>query len=363
MRIWWYIASQYLKTVLNILLFSLGIYFIITYMEESQHYFDGYEVSNKIKFLYYFWQIPGITIQLMPFAVLIGGILTNWMLAKHGEISALRAAGLSMMKISIPLIFVGFFFTLAQFMISELILPVSSTHYQRIRKVDVERKENEVVFTESTWLKAKGTVLHFEKYNEQKQELFNVEYFKWENQSSLKQIVHAKSGYFDENIGNWVLRNAIVTNFDISSSISKTEVKPIYVTNVDFAPPKVLNQSSESNQLSYWQLNKIIEDAQAAGTNVSDRIVDLYFKLSSPFANLLFVFLTIPFALRKERQEEKYIGIVICLVTALVYWFGNLALRSFAIKGSLNPLLAAWIMNILVIFLSYMLIRKLDKGQ
>ncbi|APJ03503.1 LptF/LptG family permease [Silvanigrella aquatica] len=363
MRVWWYIASQYLKTTLSILLFSVSIYFILTYMEDSQHYFDGREVTSKTLFLYYFWQLPAVTIQFMPFTVLIGGIITNWLLAKHGEIAALRAAGLSMMKIAIPLIYVGMFFTAGQFFISEFILPTSSTHFYKIRRVEVEGKKNENVFTESTWLKSKGTVLHFEKYDEQKEELFGIEYFKSENASSLKQIVHANSGYFDENIGNWVLRAAVVTNLDTSSQITKTEIKPLFVTNIDFAPPKVLKQTSDSNQLSYWQLKKIIEDAEMAGTNVSDRIVDLYIKISSPFANLLFVFLTIPFALRKERQEEKYIGIIICLVTALIYCFGNMALRSFAIKGSIHPLFAAWVMNILVALLSYMLIRKLDKGQ
>ena len=363
MRIWWYIASQYLKSALSILLFALSLYFILTYMEESQHYFDGRTVSGKTLFLYYFWQLPTVTIQLMPFAVLIGGIVTNWLLAKHGEIAALRAAGLSMMRISIPLICTGLFFTTSQFILSEFILPSSSTHYFRVKYVDVEGKKIDNVFTESTWLKSKGTVLHFKKYDEQKEELFEIEYFKSESPMSLKQIVHANSGYFDENIGNWVLRSAIVTNFDASSQIIKTEIKPLYVTNIDFAPPKVLKQTSDSSQLSYWQLKKIIEDAEIAGTNVSDRVVDLYLKISGPFANLLFVFLTIPFALRKERQEEKYIGIVICLATALIYWFGNMALRNFAIKGSINPLFAAWAMNILVAMLSYLLIRKLDKGQ
>jgi len=363
MRIWWYIASQYFKSTLSILLFSISLYFILTYMEDSQHYFDGRSVANKTLFLYYFWQLPSVTIQLMPFTVLIGGIVTNWLLAKHGEISALRAAGLSMMKISIPLICVGLFFTACQFCLSEFILPSSSTHFCRIRYVEVEGKKIDNVFTESTWLKSKGTVLHFKNYDEHKQELFDVEYFKAGSVKGLKQIVHASSGYFDENIGNWVLRYAVVTNIDSSSQITKTEIKPLFVTNIDFAPPKVLKQSSESNQLSYWQLKKIIDEAEIAGTNVSDRVIDLYNKISSPFANLLFVFLTIPFALRKERQEEKYIGIVVCLAMALIYWFGNMALRSFAIKGAIHPLFASWAMNILVALLSYMLIRKLDKGQ
>lgn len=364
MRIWWYIASQYLKAILSILLFSLAIYFILTFMEESQHYFDGREVAGKLKFYYYFWQVPTITIQLMPFAVLIGGIVTNWLLAKHGEIAALRAAGMSMLRISIPLVSVGLFFTFTHFFLNEFIQPISSSQFIKVKKIDIEgdKKSGDYVFTESRWLKSKGTILFFQKYDESKQELYEVEFFKSED-ANTKQIVHAKSAYFDDNIGNWVLRTAVVNKFDAQFDLSQVEVKSYYVTNIDFAPPKVLKESSDSNQLSYWQLKKVIQDAQEAGTNASDRIVDLYLKISAPFSNLLFVFLTIPFALRKERQEEKYIGIVICIITALVYWFGNLVLKSFAIKGSLNPFVAAWLMNILVLLISFMLIRKLDKGQ
>lgn len=141
MRIWWYIASQFLKSAVGVLTFALSLYFILTYMEESQHYFDSYHPSHKTIFLYYFWQFPIITIQLMPFAVLIAGIVTNWLLAKHGEISALRAAGLSMMRISIPLICVGFFFTVSQFLLSEVIVPHSATQFYRIKMVEVEGKK------------------------------------------------------------------------------------------------------------------------------------------------------------------------------------------------------------------------------
>jgi lipopolysaccharide export LptBFGC system permease protein LptF len=54
---------------------------------------------------------------------------------------------------------------------------------------------------------------------------------------------------------------------------------------------------------------------------------------------------------------------VICLASALLYWFGNMTMRSFAAKGSLSPWIAAWTMNVFVALLSFALIRKLDKGQ
>ena len=111
-------------------------------MEDSQHYFPGYHVTPKILFFYYFWQLPSIAIQLLPFTVLIGGIVTNWVLAKNGEIAALRAAGLSMMKISIPLICVGLFYSFTQFYLNEFIIPYTSTQFLKIKNNEIEKKNS-----------------------------------------------------------------------------------------------------------------------------------------------------------------------------------------------------------------------------
>ena len=332
-------------------------------MEDSQHYFPGYQVSTKTLFFYYFWQLPSITILLLPFTVLIGGIVTNWILAKNGEIAALRAAGLSMMRISIPLICVGLFYSLAQFSLSEFVIPYTSTQFLKVKINEIEKKNTGNIFSESKWLRTASSILHYEDYEETKQILEKPELFVFNSSGLAKQIVQAKSAHFDENVGTWVFHYALVTNLDNSSKVTDVEVKPLFVTDIDFAPPKVLKQDSESSQLSYWKLKKLIDEASQAGTNVSDRLVDLQLKLSQPFANLLFVFLTLPFALRKERQEENYIGIVLCLVAALIYWFGNMSLRNFAIKGVINPMVAAWFMNVFIGVLSFILVRKLDKGQ
>lgn len=363
MVIWRYLFFQFFKSVLAVLTFSLVLYFILTYMEESQHYFPQYKPHQKTVFLYYMWQVPGIAIQLLPFTVLIGGIVTNWILAKNGEIAALRAAGLSMMKISLPLICVGLLYSLFQFYLSEFVIPYTSTQFSKVKINEIEKKNSGNIFSESKWMRTPTSILHFENYEETKQLLEKPEIFILNSSGGAQKIVQAKSAHFDDTKKYWVLERALVSNFNNNLFLTSIEIVPFFITDIDFAPPKVLKQNSESNQLSYWKLKKLIDEAQVAGTNVSDRLVDLQLKLSSPFANLLFVFLTLPFALRKERQEENYIGIILCLAAALVYWFGNLILRNLSIKGVINPIAAAWFMNVFIGLLSYIFVRKLDEGQ
>jgi lipopolysaccharide export system permease protein len=363
MVIWRYLFTQFFKSILSVLFFSMALFFILTYMEESQHYFSNYHPSQKTILFYYFWQLPSILVQLLPFAVLIGALITNWILAKNGEIAAMRAAGLSVLKISVPLICVGLFFSLFQFYVDECVIPVSSSEFLKVKVNEIEKKDRDNIFSKSKWLKKDFSTLHYAKYNEYKQILEYPELFSVDINSRVTDVIQAKSAYFNSQLGFWIFEKVVQTHFNENGIVSSVDVMPQYQSIIDFVPPSVLKQNSDSSQLSFWALKKLIDEAQLAGSNVSDRIVDLYMKVSMPFANLLFIFLTIPFALRKERQEENYIGIIFCLAVALIYWFGNLSFRNMGVKGIINPFLAAWFMNICVGMLVIILIRKLDRGQ
>lgn len=364
MRVWWYLSSQFLKSVFSVLFFALSIYFILTYMEETQHYFNGFKINSKVIFFYYLWQIPSIFIMLLPFAVLVGGILFHWVLAKNGEISAFRAAGASVFKIALPIFCLGAGFSLLQFLINEFVIPYTATQFQYVKNIQIEGQKNTNPFVTSTWLKAPATVLHFEKYEPLNQTLTKPEFFVFgQDDNSLKTIVRGQSAHFDPEKQRWILNVTSGDDFQSLPGKIQSFQENTYETNVNFAPPQVLKPRTESSQLSYWQLKRLIKEAQKAGSNASDRIIDLHLKISLPFANFLFIFLTLPFALRKERQEEHYFGIVVCLAAALAYWFGNLSLKNLAATGHMNPIIAAWFMNSLIACLGFFLIRKLDKGQ
>jgi lipopolysaccharide export system permease protein len=366
MIIWKHLFFQFLKSILGVLLFALFIYFTITYIEERQHYFDTRSVSGETLFFYYFWQIPTITIQLLPFAVLIGAIIANWIMARHGEIAALRAAGASMMRIARPLLCVGILCALFQFAVSEFIVPYTSTELQILKTTQINNKPAENMFTESPWLKSQDDILHYKKYDAQHKTLSVPELFEFEPGSHhIKNIIHGEWASFDSTANRWVIHNARIFHFSFPKQtyIFKNDEVKTYLTKISFAPPQILNEDEESSQVSLWQLHHIIQNAIVAGSNVSNRVVDLHLKISLPFANVLFVFLTLPFALKKERQEENYIGIIICLCAALAYWFGNLAFKNFGAKEVIHPIIAAWFMNVVLAILSYLFIRKLDKGQ
>ena len=94
---------------------------------------------------------------------------------------------------------------------------------------------------------------------------------------------------------------------------------------------------------------------------MASREADLYQKLSGPLSNLIFAFFALPFALRRERQADTYIGIVVCLLTAAVYWGGAASMRTMAVSGALSPHVAAWLPPIAFLCLGILLMVRVDR--
>jgi len=361
MKIWSYFFFYFIRTVLAVLCLILIIYLIITYLENLLYYTELFSVSPKIKFLYYFWQIPDLVVNILPFAVLIAGVISHWTFARSGEVTALRSAGMSLISISFPFICGAVLLSFANFTIAEVVRPSAFKKYSYIKREVVNKKPPRNIFEKTAWIKSERGTLHFEEYIESKKVLENPEYFLFsENYGSLKQIVRSKQAQFDQTTNSWVLTNASIVNFSNQNSRNLVNVEN-YVTDVHIAPPKVLKSIITSNEISFFKLRSLIASARQASLPISDRIFDYYLKTSVPFSCLIFLLFSIPFAAQSERKETSYIKILLCLLLTTCYWFGNIAFKKLAISGFLPPFIAAWSLNIAFTIIALFVIAKQEK--
>jgi lipopolysaccharide export system permease protein len=297
-----------------------------------------------------------------PFTVLFAAILTLWIFARNGEIAAMRASGCSVVRISTPLLVAGFVLSIGAFLVGEFVVPKSQMMLRYVETVKIKKKEYDPMFLESKWVRGTGSILHFERFDPMSRVLYNPQYYVFANVSQVKTFAYANRAVFDEKTWGWKLEDAVITSFRENGSVERVSVEAILPTTVTSEPPRILREGITSHQLSYRELRDLIRLSRRSGGNLADREVDLHQKLSLPFANLLFVFLALPFALRRERQADTYVSIVVCLVAAIVYWVGNASMKTMAQNGLLNPVVAAWLVNVVFLAGSVVILRKLDRG-
>lgn len=356
-----YILREFLK--INALLVALlGLFYVVADFLDNSRYFIKYGASWSTIGQYYMASLPKILLDAFPFTVLFAAILTLWIFARNGEISAMRAAGCSVFRVSMPLIGMGFALSVLAFLVGEFVVPRSQLMLRYVETVKIKKKEYDPMFLESKWVRGTGSILHFERFDPLSRVLYGPQYYVFVDVSRVKTFAYANRAVFDDKTWSWKLEDAVVTSFTANGEIKGVSVEALLPTTVSSEPPRILREGITSDQLSYRELRDLIRLSARSGGNLADRQVDLQQKLALPFANLLFIFLALPFALRRERQADTYVSVVICLVAAIVYWIGNASMKSLAQNGLLNPVVAAWAVNVLFLVGAIVILRKLDRG-
>jgi lipopolysaccharide export system permease protein len=356
-----YMLREFIKLYVSICFGFLIVYCVIDFLEKNTRYFPKYNVSASVVFEYYLVQMPKMFIDMSPFGVMFSGILTAWIFSRSGEIAVLRAAGQPVRRICAPLLSAGVIISLLCLFIGEYIVPSALLQMQRIEKVKIEKSELSKLFLESQWVSTPDSILHFQKLNQIEHSLVQPEYVVFRSPNNIEKIVHGKRAVFDGQLGTWKLTEATVSRFSESGELSQIEKVDSYATTVVSQPPKLLRDGISSDLVSFRELRQVLREGTSTGGAASVRETDLFQKLSAPFANLLFAFFAFPFALRRERQADTYIGIVASLIIAAVFWGSSAAMRAVAVSGLLPSYVAAWGPTLLFLVLGIVVMLRVDR--
>lgn len=356
-----YLLREFVKLYTSFCSGFIALYCVIDFLEKNTRYFPKYAAPGSVIFEYYLVQVPKMFVDSSPFAVMFSAILTMWIFARSGEISAMRAAGQSIRQLCQPILYVSAVITVFVFLVTEFVVPRALLQLQKIETVKIEKSALSQMFLESQWVSGAGAILHFQKLNQLEQSLIQPEYIEFREKGEVGQIVHGRRALFDKRIGSWKLVDATIHSFGDSGELLSVKHVNEFKTSVSSMPPKLLREGVSSDLVSYRELRQVLHESQKSGAAIVGRDVDLYQKLSAPFANLVFAFFAFPFALRRERQADTYLGIVVSLLTAALFWGSSAAFRAIANNGVLPSVVAAWLPIVVFFILGVVLMMKVDR--
>lgn len=131
--------------------FFIAMFFLV--MQFLWKYIDdligkGLEISILLKLMFY---VSATLIPLaLPLAVLFSSIMTYGNLAEHNELTALKASGLSLMKVMRPMLFFVIFLSLGAFYFNNYLLPIANYKWRAII-YDIQEKKPTFGITEGVF--------------------------------------------------------------------------------------------------------------------------------------------------------------------------------------------------------------------
>ncbi len=309
-----------------------------------------YGVGADVFFAMLFLSLPQWIVFTFPMAMLTGTLLAVGRLSGEAEITALRSTGISLYRITWPILFFALVLALVTFLLNEWVAPYTN-HRLEVLKQQVIREKSGTVKEAKVSLPFyhKGYLSYLlvaENLEGETLESLNLLSFDPKTHETAWHLSAERSLWTGES---WKFYNGKVYNF-LEEGVVTTSFKEWDVPEFDISPASIAEQSKDPMELSVFDLRRLIHYQRESGLDIS--IIrrfqtDYYFKFSIPFASLFFVLIGVPLAILPQRTSTS-MGLGFSLLIVLGYFFLYTVAVQMGRGGIVHPAFAAWLPNLSV---------------
>ncbi|MGB9629691.1 MAG: LptF/LptG family permease, partial [Thermodesulfobacteriota bacterium] len=216
-----YVVDEYLK-VFGLSLSSLILIYVVILFFQKMNLFVEYKTPFYLIFEYLIYKIPEVIFQwTLPYAILLSTLLTLGSFSRHNEIIALKAGGVSLYRITLPLFFIAFLISLFSFIGNEYLVPTSSQKTRYLLSVKVRREPLTIFFKNyKIWYRSDNRIFNIQLLDPREKILQGITLYEFDHQFRCIRRVDAKEARWRD--GKWNFYHGALRNFDESGSVQMT---------------------------------------------------------------------------------------------------------------------------------------------
>jgi lipopolysaccharide export system permease protein len=361
------VVDRYLsREFLTFFGYGLALAAVIVIIGDLMTVFERYvRLKPPLWFIieHFLYRTPPYVYQGLHIVVLMTTILLFLNLSRSNELTALKAGGVSLYRVSLPVFGLAVLITLGALTFQEVLLPVLNQKGVEVDEAKIKKKAMPHLQKRSQiWYRGRegagreSRLYHIEVMDPANAEMSGVSILEIGPDFGMTRRWDARSMRWREFDESWELRDGVLREFDPGQA---DRIRPFRELAVKF--PERLEDFAQvpkaPDVMNYVELRAYITRLQEGGHKVQKYLGDLYSKLSYPFAHIIMALVGIPFALQSPRAG-RLIGVAFCLALGLGYFFVHSAALSLARIDVLPPVVAAWSANALFAFLGLFLFLR-----
>jgi lipopolysaccharide export system permease protein len=338
-----HLAGEFLRTFALTVTAFVAIYIIADFFDRFDSFLK-HEAAFGAVLRVFLFKIPLIVTQVTPVAVLAAALVSLGLLARHNEFVALRACGVSIWQITLPLLAVGAAISVATFVWNETVVPYSAHRWHAIESSEIKKHEAEGLFTgRQVWYHGRAGFYNVDRVSRRHRSLYGLTVYQLGNDFRPRRLIAFDAATW--NGQGWTLTGARTREFrrgGVHDRPGAPDGFSLPETFDDFRTVAV-----EPEELSYGMLRRQIKELRHKGVDSSETLVDLHLKLALPAASLIMMLVAAPLAAAGTRVTSLATSIGIGLVLGFGYFVAVAFTRALGQSGALPPAAAAWCANAL----------------
>jgi LPS export ABC transporter permease LptG/LPS export ABC transporter permease LptF len=342
-----YVLKEFLGTFALVLVTFVMLMLLFTFFELL-----GDIIRNHTPLLlvgeYLLNLMPSMIYTITPLSVLIAVLVVFGVLNRSSELTAMKATGMSLYRIVLPVLVIACVLATALFLFDEFYLPKANRKQEALRNVIKGKPAQTVEHPGENWIFGQeksgrsGHIFYYQFFDPTHDAFGDISVFEFNPGSfSISKRIFASSAHWEPSLDQWVFENGWVRTF---SGDEISNYRPFVVSNfpeIREQPQYFKKEEKLADEMSFNELSVYIHNLRQSGFDTMRLRVQLNRKLAYPLITLVMAVLAVPFALSMGRRGSLA-GIAVAIGVAIAYFVVDGTFEAMGDVNMLPALLAAW---------------------
>lgn len=298
---------------------------------------------------YYLLSLPALIYQMMPVACLMGVVFTLGSLGKTNELVALFASGMSLARVSLPILSLVVLISSVSFFLNDRVVPILNQKKNYVYFVEILKQPGRysTVKKDRIWYRSGNALYNIKALDPDTATASGLTMYQFDSAWHLAQMITAKAVKLQGT--TWDLSEGTVTIFPLDTNVPMTQAFTRKRITVSEDAKDLQSSGQMTESLSLRELDRFIKrNKEAGGLNTIPYEVDYHAKFSFAMAAFVMSLIGIPFSVGKARSGSVAFGAGITIGLAFAYWAFYSSGLTLGKHGALPPVLAAWVPNVVM---------------
>ncbi|QRM19118.1 LPS export ABC transporter permease LptG [Dechloromonas sp. TW-R-39-2] len=295
----------------------------------------GYQLNHALLFVTL--SLPGLIYELIPIATLIGSLYALSTLARHSEITVLRASGLATKDLLMTLFRVAGLLALLTLFVGEGLVPFAERTAQELRARALSKVIAQQGFETGLWIKDGRSFINIRKAMPDSS-LKGVRIYKFTSANTLESVMEAEDAVFQQP-DRWLLSGVVRTVLEADNSWVERRETVEWHSAVNPDLLSVLMVSPE--RMSLLGLLNYRQHLSENKQQTERYEIAIWKKIIYPLAALVMVALALPFGYSHDRVGGVSLKIFAGVMLGILFYALNGLFSNLGIINAWPPFASA----------------------
>jgi LPS export ABC transporter permease LptG len=317
------------------------------------------QVSPRVVVDYYRYLFPQVLYLMLPLSILVATLVNFGLLTKTNQVIAIKSAGVSLYRLSVPVLSVAALLSAGMFVFADRVLPETNQRQNGYRNQIKGKPAQTNYRPDRQWIFGTSSrIYNYTFFDPDQNVLANLSVFEFDPATfRMTRRLHAARAFWEASIHGWILENG--WSRDLGGD-RVTHYMPFSVATfkeLTEEPAYFKKEVKPSEQMSALELRGYIADLRQSGFDVVRLSVQFYRKFSYPLIAFVVTLIGIPFSFTVGAKGALS-GVALSIAIAIVYWSASSLFEAMGNLNQLPPAMAAWSPDLLFgLAGAYLLIR------